>query len=86
MRQQSERHSILILAWLMTLGGVRPVWACSVCFGDPDSAMARGALMGVYVLAGVIGFVLLCVAGTGLYWVQRGRRIARSQAQAANGV
>ena len=39
--------------------------------------MAKGALMGVYVLGAVIGCVLFGVAGTAVFWVQRGRRIAR---------
>jgi len=51
--------------------------ACSTCFGDPDSAMVKGAIMGVYVLVGVVGFVLVCIAGTGLYWIQRARRLTR---------
>ena len=53
-----------------------PAWACSVCFGNPDSPMAKGVTAGVLLLVGVIGFVLLGVAGTGLLWVQRSRRLA----------
>lgn len=68
---------LLVLAVVSALTGARPVTACSVCFGDPDSAMAKGALMGVYVLGAVIGFVLFGVAGTAVFWVQRGRRLAR---------
>ena len=36
----------------------RPAQACSVCFGDPNSPLVKGAAMGVLVLAGVIGFFL----------------------------
>lgn len=68
---------LLVSAVVTALGSARPVVACSVCFGDPDSAMAKGALMGVYVLGAVIGFVLFGVAGTAVFWVQRGRRLAR---------
>ena len=56
---------------------VKPAGACAVCFGDPDSAMAQGAVMGVAVLVGVVAFVLLGVAGTGLFWIQRSRRLAQ---------
>ncbi len=49
--------------------------ACSVCFGDPDSPMAKGAVAGVYVMVGFIGFVLLGIAGTACFWMVRGRRI-----------
>lgn len=31
--------------------------ACPVCFGDPNSAMAKGTSNGIFVLLGVIGFV-----------------------------
>jgi hypothetical protein len=51
--------------------------ACSTCFGDPDSQMVKGALMGVYVMIGVVGFVLAGFTGTGLYWIHRSRRLAR---------
>lgn len=54
-----------------------PSLACSACFGDPNSSMAKGAVAGVLVMVGVVGFVLLGVAGTGLYWVHRSRVIAR---------
>lgn len=68
---------LLVSAVVAALTGARPVVACSVCFGDPDSAMAKGALMGVYVLGAVIGCVLFGVAGTAVFWVQRDRRLAR---------
>lgn len=51
--------------------------ACAVCYGDPESPLAKGAAAGVLVLMGVVGFVLLGVAGTGMYWVHRGRRLSR---------
>ena len=50
------------------------VHACAVCFGDPNSPMAKGVAAGVLVLVGVISFVLLGVAGTGIFWIHRGRR------------
>ncbi len=52
-----------------------PVLACSVCFGDPDSSMVKGALAGVIVLVGVVSVVLMGVVGTGLYWNHRSRRL-----------
>ena len=53
------------------------VQACAVCFGDPNSPLAKGAAAGVLVLVGVISFVLAGVAGTGMFWVHRSRRSAR---------
>lgn len=49
--------------------------ACSVCFGDSESAMAKGAAAGVLVLAGIIGFVLLSLASTGMLWIHRSRQL-----------
>lgn len=49
--------------------------ACSVCFGDPESLMAKGAVAGVATLFGVVAFMLCSIAGVALFWVQRGRRL-----------
>lgn len=49
--------------------------ACSVCFGDSESAMAKGAAAGVLVLAGIIAFLLLSIASTGILWIHRSRRL-----------
>lgn len=54
-------------------------WACASCFGDPESSMAKGVVAGVLVLVGIVGTVLLGVAGTSLRWIQRGRRLAQME-------
>jgi hypothetical protein len=72
-----SRGVTIALAVAGALRATSPVVACSVCFGDPDSPLAKGALMGVYVLVGVVGFVLLSIAATGVYWIQRSRRLTR---------
>lgn len=50
--------------------------ACSVCFGDPDSRLTAGAFAGVLTLMGIIGFVLVSIAGTGVFFVRRARLLA----------
>jgi protein-S-isoprenylcysteine O-methyltransferase Ste14 len=45
--------------------------ACPVCFGDPNSAMAKGTNNGVFFLLGVIGFVQV---GLGAMFVTFWRR------------
>ena len=50
--------------------------ACAVCYGDPESPLAKGTTAGVLFLMGVIGSVLVTIAGTGIYWMHRSRRIA----------
>ncbi|NOS99567.1 MAG: hypothetical protein HOP29_02960 [Phycisphaerales bacterium] len=50
--------------------------ACSVCFGDPNSGLVKGAKAGVIVLAGIVYgvlFLMTAVAGT---WIRRARRLA----------
>ena len=38
------------------------VFACAVCYGNPESPMSHGMNMGVLTLLGFIGFVLCVVA------------------------
>lgn len=71
------RHIAFCSICSLILTAADPAWACSVCFGDPGSDMAKGAAAGVWVLAGVIGAVLAAVAGMSLFWIGRGRRLAR---------
>ena len=71
-----RKTSICLAATLLVMGtGAERAMACAVCFGDPSSDMAKGAVAGVLTLLGIISFVLVGVAGTGLYWVRRGRRL-----------
>jgi len=71
-----RRAFAAVLILLLALG-VPPVWACSTCFGDPNSQMVKGAVMGVYVMVGVVGSVLFGFTCTGLFWIRRSRRLAR---------
>lgn len=76
-RALARRYAPLLgLALLASPGAAQ---ACSVCFGDPDSPMAKGAVAGVAVMVGFIGFVLFGIAGTACFWMVRCRRIAMSQ-------
>jgi hypothetical protein len=67
--------------FLAVLAGTFPeaAQACSVCFGDPESPMMKGAVAGVYVMVGFISFLLVCIAGTACFWAVRARRIADGQ-------
>ena len=70
--------SLAILACLGALLNAQPVLACSVCYGDPNSAMSHGARAGVLVLLGVIGVVLLGLASMLIFWM---RRVANLESQ-----
>ncbi|MBP9900185.1 MAG: hypothetical protein V9H26_02880 [Verrucomicrobiota bacterium] len=37
--------------------------ACSVCYGEPDAPMTRGLSWAIIALAGIVGVVLIGVAG-----------------------
>ncbi len=63
--------SLAILACLGALLSAEPVLACSVCFGDPNSAMVQGAQAGVLVLLGVVCVVLMGLASLLLFWMRR---------------
>ncbi len=51
------RTKICILVMLLVLI-TRDVWACAVCFGDPNAAMTKGVLGAVLFLVLVITSVL----------------------------
>ncbi len=74
-RDGSKRVASLAVLCLLMPPLVDRTLACAVCFGDPESAMARGAVMGVTVMVGVVGFVLSAMVGTTMYWVHRSRHL-----------
>lgn len=75
----SARIRCFFLAGAAALWLVLPVeaLACSVCFGDPDSDMAKGAVSGVLFMIGVISCVLVGIASVAGVWIVRARRLAR---------
>lgn len=62
--------------------GIQQLLACSVCYGDPNSAMSKGLTMGVLFLAAVIGLVLAAFA---CFFITLKRRAAdcRSNSEAS---
>ncbi len=48
--------------------------ACPVCFGDPESEMAQGAMWGIMVLGIVIYGVLMGMVAIGATWFIRARK------------
>ncbi len=63
--------SLAILIGLVALLSAQPALACSVCAGDPNSALSQGAQAGMLVLLGVITVLLTGLASLLLYWVRR---------------
>lgn len=50
--------------------------ACTVCFGDTTSNMVRALWPGMYLLLGLIVFLLGSIAWIGFTWARRERRQA----------
>ena len=67
-----------LFSFLLILGHSGTAWACSVCYGDPESPLTKGALGGVIVLGGIVYTLLLGFVGVGAYWMVRARRAARA--------
>ena len=52
--------------------GVHSVgFACTVCFGDPNSLSSKALTAAVFFLLGVVGFVLAGIAFTAVKWSRR---------------
>ena len=76
--------SLAILVGLVLHLSAQPALACSVCAGDPNSALSQGAQAGMLVLLGVIGVVLIGLASVLLFWVRRAANLQALQAQPAD--
>ncbi|GEM_PF-405879 len=63
--------------WILGAGlfSSRSLFACSVCFGDPQSSLSRGVIAGVLVLLGVVAFVLGWIATLIFVWARKARKI-----------
>ena len=55
------------------------VRACAVCYGNPESDMAKGAAAGVLVLMGIIVSVLVGIVGVTIFWARRARRYGNAR-------
>ena len=53
--RKTRMLAALLCVWALNPGAV---WACSVCYGDPDSGMAKGLVWGDGELLGVVMLVL----------------------------
>jgi hypothetical protein len=61
---------------LFTLGllaAPRAVLACPVCFGQSDSPLAWGVNMGVFVMLGLVAFVLSAFGAFFVYLMRRAK-------------
>ena len=66
------RFALGVLLATLVIGN-DPAAACPVCFGDPESDMAQGAMWGILVLGIVVYGVLMGMVGIGVTWFIRAR-------------
>ncbi len=74
-RIHSTRCLTIAMALLAVLGLAADVMACSVCQGDPDSDLSKGAQAGVLFMVIVTYGLLLGFAGLAALWFVRVRRL-----------
>ena len=74
-RNRLGSMSLALLVCLAALLTAQPVLACSVCYGDPNSAMTQGTQAGVLVLLGVVGVVLTGFGSLLLFWIRRAAQL-----------
>lgn len=51
-----------LVVFLLAVAAWGQTHACSVCFGDPESDMVKGAMSGVWFMLGVVGMVQVSFA------------------------
>ena len=73
--------SLLPLAVAFVLFTPHESAACPICFGDPDSPVARGVNWAVFTLMGVTGGVLSGFVGFILHLMKRSRLALGSEAE-----
>ena len=75
------KHRLLIALTVLLVALANPprVLACAACYGQSDSALAQGMNWGIFTLLGVIGFVLVGVAGFFVFLIRRAAAVAAQQ-------
>ena len=78
-----NRSSVIFIAAaaLLTLGYSRPALACAACFGQSDSAMARGMNMGIFALLFVIVGTLIAISAFFVFVARRASRFPENGLQ-----
>ncbi|HRX84443.1 MAG TPA: hypothetical protein P5572_05425 [Phycisphaerae bacterium] len=68
---------VAVCSALLVLVAPQAARACAVCFGDPNSDMAKSAVRGVAFMIGVTVFMLLSIASIAGVWIVRANRLQR---------
>jgi hypothetical protein len=88
-RRRGDSHPLSYLVYFdnketkQILIGLSYFFACTVCFGDPESLLSKGVATGVLFLLGLILVVLGTIAATSLVWARRAKRLNNTTSRAA---
>ncbi len=74
-RKRLVNMALAILIGLASLLMAQPAQACTVCYGDPNSLLSKGAQAGMLVLLGVIAVVLTGLASLLIFWMRRAAKL-----------
>ena len=69
LRRRGRDFAVVILTFVFC----GKVMACSVCFGDPNSPMSKGLMMGIFTLLGVTTVVLASFGAFFCYLYKRSK-------------
>lgn len=69
----------MVGAFCLLALSANPLFACAVCFGNPNSDMVKGAKAGVLVMLVVVYSVVLTILGIAGCWFVRARRLAAAK-------
>jgi len=83
MNHKSKRGFLPAVAILVFACGLRSALACAACYGQSNSAMAKGMNWGIFTLLGVVVTVLGGIAACGIYLARRSAAISAATAASA---
>lgn len=71
MRTSVYRYLLTAAVLMFALAQPVGAWACSICYGEPDSPVSRGLTWAIVALGAIVGCVL---AGAVAFFVQANRK------------
>ena len=77
-----RRLSLALFLTLLALADAPRVFACAACYGKSDAPMAQGMNWGIFTLMGIIGLVLVGVAGFFVFILRRAAALAAAASSA----
>lgn len=79
-RSRTQLKRVLLAMTALAIARPVPLFACAVCFGDPQAPMTKGLTWGIVALAGFIATVL---GGVVVFFVHVGRTTSQLKPRTA---